>query len=163
MQAQDYRQAFSDRDLDRLVSLLADDVVFHSPVITEPGFKGRDSVAVLYAMVFDSFTDVEFTHDVGEETTQFLVSQARVLGKPIKLTTLLESDADGRIREIWVMIRPLSGVVAVADAIGSRLAKRRARGVVVAVRTLVWILAGLATVADRVGSRLIAALNRSTA
>jgi SnoaL-like domain len=58
MQTHDYRQAFSDRDLDGLVSLLADDVVFHSPVISEPGFEGRDSVAALYAMVLDSFSDV---------------------------------------------------------------------------------------------------------
>jgi ketosteroid isomerase-like protein len=43
MQTHDYRQAFSDRDLEGIVSLLADDVVFHSPVISEPGFEGRDS------------------------------------------------------------------------------------------------------------------------
>jgi ketosteroid isomerase-like protein len=31
METHPYQQAFADRDLDRLVALLADDVVFHSP------------------------------------------------------------------------------------------------------------------------------------
>jgi len=73
-------------------------------VISEPGFEGRDSVAALYAMVFDSFSDVEFTHDLGDEDAHIFVAKARVLGKPMTLTTLLKSDVDGRIREIWVMV-----------------------------------------------------------
>jgi len=162
METHPYRQAVVDRNLDRLVALFADDVVFHSPVISDPAFEGRDSVAALYAMVFDSFEDVEFTHDLSEAGARIFVGKARVLGKPLTLTTLLELDPEGKIREIWVMIRPLSGVVAVADAIGSGLAKRRAHGVVLAVRPFLGVLAGLTAVTDRVGSRLIAALNRST-
>jgi hypothetical protein len=61
------------------------------------------------------------------------------------------------------MVRPLSGVVAIADAIGSRLARRHRRGLVLAVGALLKILTGQAAVTDGVGSRLIAALNRSTA
>ena len=162
MESHAYRRAFADRDVDRLVGLLADDVVFHSPVIRDPGFEGRGSAAALYAMVFDSFSDVEFTHELGDAGAHVLVAQARVLGRPIKATTLLEFNAAGEIREIWVMVRPLSGVVAIADAIGSRLAKRQGRGLVFAVRVLLKILAGQAAVTDGVGSRLIAALNRST-
>lgn len=163
MDSHAYRQAFAQRDIDHLVPLLADDVVFHSPVITDPGFEGRDSVRALYAMVFDSFRDVEFTHDLGDERAHVIVATATVLGTRLTLTTLLESDADGRIAEIWVMVRPLGGVVAVADVIGSRLAKRRAPGLVLGIRPPLRILAALARVTDWVGSRLIAALNRATA
>lgn len=163
METHPYQQAVAERDLDRLVALLADHVVFHSPVISDPGFEGLDSVAALYAMIFDAFTDINFTHQLGDERTHILVGNARVLGRPIKATTVLEFNADGKIREIWAMVRPLSGVVAVAEAIGSRLAKRRGRGLVLPVRALAKILAGQARVTDKVGSRLIAALNRSTA
>jgi hypothetical protein len=164
MKTHPYRLAFADRDLDRLIALLADDVVFHSPVISEPGFEGRDSVAALYSMVFESFSDVEFTHEVGDGSVRMLVFKARVLGAPINGTTLLEFDAEGKIGEIWVMFRPLSGVVAIAEAIGSRLAERRGLpGFRAAVRVLLKILAGQAALTDRTGSRLIAALNRSTA
>lgn len=163
MEPHPYRQAFVDRDLDRVVALLADDVVFHSPVIGASAFEGRDSVAALYTMIFDSFSDVEFTHEFGNENAHVLVSRATVLGRPIEATTLLEFNADGEIREICVMVRPLSGVVAVAEAIGSRLAKRQGRGLALAVHMLLKISAGQAAVTDRIGSRLIDALNRSAA
>jgi hypothetical protein len=146
-----------------LVALLADDVVFHSPVIADPGFEGRDSVATLLAIVLDAVTDVEYTHELGDEGARILVNNARVLGKPMKATTLLAFDTDAKTREIWVMVRPLTGVVAIAEAIGPQLAKRRGPGRAAAVRALSKPLAGLAAVAERVGSRLIAALNRSTA
>jgi hypothetical protein len=42
-----------------------------------------------------------------------------VLGKPIKVTTLLELNADERIGEISVMVRPLTAVVAFAEAIAT--------------------------------------------
>jgi hypothetical protein len=162
MESHPYRRAFADRDLEGLVALLADDVVFHSPVISDPGFEGRDSVAALYAMVFESFSDVEFTHEFSDEVAHVLVANARVLGRPLKATTLLEFNAEGEIRAIWVMVRPLSGVVAIAEAIGTRLAKRQGRrGLVPAVRVLLSILVGQAVVADRVGSRLTGAVNRS--
>jgi SnoaL-like domain len=163
MESHPYRQAFAERDLERLVALLADDVVFHSPVVGAPGFEGRDSIAALYSMVFNAISDVEYTHEIGDEGAHILVNNARMLGKPLKATTLLEFNAAGEIREIWVMVRPLSGVVAIADAIAPRLFKRQGRGLLLAVRVLLKILAGMAAVTDRVGSRLIAALNRSTA
>jgi SnoaL-like domain len=161
MEPHPYRQAFAARDLDGLVALLADDVVFHSPVIADPGFEGRDSVAALYTMIFDAFSDIEYTHELGDDA-RLLVNNARVLGKSIKATTLLEFNADGKIREIWVMVRPLTGVVAIAEAIGSRLAKRQGPGRAPALRAMLKPLTGLANVTDRIGSRLIDALNHST-
>jgi hypothetical protein len=151
------------RDLDGLVALLAEDVVFHSPVINDPGFEGRDSVAALLAMVLKAITVDEPTHELGDERTRILVSNGRVLGKPIKTTTLLELDTDAKIREIWVMVRPLTGVVAIAEAIGSQLAERQKPGRGRAIPVLTKPLAGLAAVTNRIGSGLIAALNRSTA
>jgi hypothetical protein len=162
MEPHPYRQAFANRDLAPLLALLADDVVFHSPVIADQGFEGHDAVARLLAIALDAITDVEYTHELGDDGARILVAKGRVLGKPIKSTTVLEFNADGKIREIWVMARPLTGVVAIADAIGSELAKRRGPGRGLAVRVLSKPLAGLAAVTERIGSRLIAALNRST-
>jgi hypothetical protein len=158
-----YRQAYEARDLDRLVSLLSDDVSFHSAIVTEQAFEGRDSVAAFIAIVLDFFEDNQFTHEFGDKRSHVLVANARVLDKPVKTTTLLEFDAEGKIREIWVMARPLTGVVAIAEAIGSQLATRRGPGGGPALRALLKPLVGLAAVANWTGSRLIAALNRSTA
>ena len=163
MEHHPFGQALAGRDHDGLVPLLADDVVFHSPVITDPGFEGRDAVAALLAMVLDSIFIDEYTHELGDEHTRILVGDGRVLDKPIKVTTMLELNGGGKIREIWVMVRPLTGVVAIAEAIGSRLADRQGPGRGPAVRVLSMPLAGLAVVTDRIGSGLIAALNRSPA
>jgi ketosteroid isomerase-like protein len=163
MEPHPYGQALADRDLDRLVALLADDVVFHTPDIAKPGFRGRDAVATVLAMLVDVVTDVVYTHEVGDEATRILVSDGRVLGRPIKATTVLGFDAEGKIREIWVMARPLTAVVAFVEAIGPRLAERRGPGLGAVVRVLSKPLVWLAAVAEQVGSRLISALNRSTA
>ncbi len=45
-----YRDVFATRDVDRLMSLVADDVVFHSPVLDEPGFEGRESASAILAI-----------------------------------------------------------------------------------------------------------------
>jgi ketosteroid isomerase-like protein len=163
MGAHPYRQAFEDRDLDRLTELLADDVVFHSPVIGDPGFEGRDAVRAVLGIALEAVEVHEYTHDFGQEDGHILVTNARVLGKPTKVTTLLEFDADGKIQEIWVMARPLTGVVAIAEAVGSRLAERQSPRRGAAVRALSKPLAGLAAVTNATGGRIITALNRSTA
>jgi hypothetical protein len=155
-----YRRAFEDRDLAPLLAVLSDDVIFHSPVIGDQRFEGIDGVAALLSIVLDAVTDVEYTHEVGSDGAHMLVADGRVLGKPVKLTTLLELDADRKVREIWVMARPLTGVVAIAEAIGTELARRRGPGRGPAIRALSKPLAGLATLTDRVGAGLIAAHNR---
>jgi hypothetical protein len=61
------------------------------------------------------------------------------------------------------MVRPLAGVVAIAEEIGSQLAERQGPGRGPAVRALSKPLAGLAAVTNWTGSRIVAGLNRSTA
>ena len=161
MELHPYAQAFADRDHPRTVSLLADDVVFHSPVIGNMAFTGRASTAALHEIIYREVSDVEYTHAFGDAEAHVLVANARVRGRPIKVTTLLDLNLDGKVREIWVMARPLVGVVAIAEAIGSGVAQReapsRARALGVAMKPL----AALAAATDRIGSRLIASLNRS--
>lgn len=163
MDSHPYVQAFAGRNLERVVELLADDAVFHSPVITAPGFEGRASVAVLHEILFDAVTDVEVTHELAGHDTHVLIGSAHVSGKPIMATLLLHLNTDGKVREIWAMVRPLTGVVAISEAIGSQLAERRKPGRGRVVHIALKPLAFLAARAEQTGSRLITALNRSTA
>ena len=161
MELHPYAQVFADGDHDGTVALLAEDVIFHSPVIGDTAFEGRASTAALLEIVYREISDVEYTHGFGDEEAHVLVADARVRGKRVKVTTLLELAPDGKVREIWVMARPLVGLVAIAEAIGSGIAQReapsRARPLGIALKPL----AGLAAATDRVGSRLVAAVNRS--
>jgi hypothetical protein len=162
-QAHTFRDAFKNRDLRAMEQVLADDVSFHSPVISEPGFEGKKAVMALYRVVFDAITDDEFTHEYGDSSARVFVANGKVLGQPFKATNLVELDADGKVREIWVMARPLTAVAAIAEAIGSGLAARQGGASRGATRAASKPLRGMAAVTDRVGGRIIGRLNRETA
>lgn len=119
-----YAQAWVARDLDSLLRLLTDDVIFHSPLVNEPAFEGRDSVAVIFAIALDAFEDPRYTHDFGDESSHVLVADMRVLDRPLKTTWLLEFDREASIREVWLMVRPLTGLAALAEAIGLAIENR---------------------------------------
>ncbi|HEV2061482.1 MAG TPA: nuclear transport factor 2 family protein [Solirubrobacteraceae bacterium] len=161
MELHPYAQAFADGDLDGALALVTDDVVFHSPVISDTAFEGRASTAALLEIAFREVRDVQYVHASGDATSHVTVADARVRGTPVKVSTLLELDADGKVREIWVMARPLVGAVAIAEAIGSGLAQRQAPRRERALALAMKPLAGFAAATDRVGSRLIGELNRS--
>jgi hypothetical protein len=169
MEPHPYRQAFAARDLDRLVSLLADDAIFHSPLTRELGLEGHDAVAVFLPIALDVFKETEYTHDFGDEHSHVIVGDARVLGKPVKTTWLLELDAEGKIRDIWVMVRPLTGLVAIFEAVGLQaVGLREAEGddesvSPEAVSALSKQLADLAALTDSGVAGVIGNINRSTA
>ena len=156
MELHPYGQAWAARDLDRLLSLLSDDVVFHSPFVSEPGFEGRDSVAVILAIALEAFKDDQYTHDFGDQHSRVLVANSRVFDTPLKTTTVLEFDPEGKIREIWMMVRPLTGLVALAEAVGKAIEDLEP-----ALYELSKPLVGAAAVIDRTAARLVGDLNRS--
>ena len=110
-------------DLPAVVALLADDVVFRSPVVHTP-YEGREVVGHLLRTVMTVFEDFEYTHDLGEEGSgqHALVFRARVGDRRLEGLDLLRTDADGSINELVVMVRPLSGALALAEAMRKRLA-----------------------------------------
>lgn len=116
-----FAQAWIARDLDSVLSLLTDDVIFHSPLISEPAFEGRDAVALIFAIALDAFKDPDYTHDFGDASSHVLIADTRVLDRPLKTTWVLEFDTEQRIRELWLMVRPLTGLAALAEAIGQAI------------------------------------------
>ena len=156
-----YREAFAARQPDRLLSLCADDVILHSPFVSEPGFEGRDVVALMLPIVLQVFNDTQCTHEFGDERSQVLVADSRVLDERIKVATLLKLNADGKISDIWLMARPLKAVASLLEAVGQVL-DGGGRNDVSVVYDLAKPLAALATASDRVNARLVDDLNRAT-
>lgn len=156
-----YAQAFADRDHAATVAMLSDDVIFHSPVIGEQAFHGKAATAALFEIAFREIEVERYTHGWRDGSGALTVADARVRGKSVKVTNLLEFDADGRIREIWVMARPLIGLVAIAEAIGDGLSRLEAprRAAVLAITLKPFV--AMAALIDRIGSGLIRSLNRS--
>jgi hypothetical protein len=119
--AERYRAAVQRRDLPAVGELLAQDIVFHSPVTFHP-FVGRETVTALLAQVIQVFEDFRFTDELQSDGAHALIFRATVAGtdREIEGIDLLRFDADGLICDFTVMLRPLSALAPFAQAMGER-------------------------------------------
>ena len=106
-----------------LDELLADDVVFYSPVVFTPQ-RGKE-ITTLYlagaAQVLggDSF---RYTKEVLAGDTAVLEFETSLEGRYVNGVDIITSDDSGRIVEFRVMIRPLQAIQAVHEQMGRLLA-----------------------------------------
>lgn len=117
-----FRAAIEARDVDAAVALLSNDVVFRSPVVFKP-YRGRDAVGAVMAAVLRVFEDFRYVRDIGapDARDHALVFQARIGDRQIEGSDFLHLGANGSIDELMVMVRPLSGALALADAMKAQL------------------------------------------
>lgn len=116
-----FREAIENRDIEGAVALLASDVVFRSPVVYRP-YQGREVVAVILRAVAEVFEDFHYTREIGGESRDHaLVFRARVGGREVEGCDFLHLNEAGQISEFVVMTRPLSGALALADAMKRKL------------------------------------------
>lgn len=112
-----FREAIEARDVEALEALLADDVVFRSPAVHKP-YEGKLATSVVLRAVMRVFEDFRYTRTMGVEADadQVLVFEARVGDRSIEGADFLHVRSDGLIDDFRVMIRPLSGLTAVVEA-----------------------------------------------
>jgi hypothetical protein len=115
----EFRAAVERMDLAKLSALLAEEVVFHSPVTFHP-FQGRETVTRLLALVAETFEDFHYLRELSGDQTHALVFKARVGEKELEGLDLLTFDEQGLISDFTVMIRPLSGLVHFAELMGQK-------------------------------------------
>jgi hypothetical protein len=109
-------EAIASRDRDALAKLLADDVVFHSPVQT---YRGREQVVHLLATIGGVIDDIRATRTLDGVT--FFV--ARVEEHPVDGVLDEHAGADERVIEITLMMRPLATLQAAVARITRTLAQ----------------------------------------
>jgi hypothetical protein len=119
-----FRTAIEAGDLDAAVALMADDVVFRSPAVFKP-YHGRDAVRVLLQAVLAVFEDFRYVREIGEDggRDHALVFETRVGDKQIEGCDFIHLDENGAISDFAVMVRPMSGLHALADAMKLQLAR----------------------------------------
>jgi len=116
------RAAIEARDIDALKALFADDIVFNSPVAFTP-FRGRDNVSAVLTEVMDVFSDFQYVDDLTGNGTHGLVFTAGVPGgRTVEGLDHLRYDDAGLITEFTVMVRPLNGLIALAESMAPRVA-----------------------------------------
>ncbi|WP_066737828.1 nuclear transport factor 2 family protein [Cupriavidus sp. D384] len=113
--------------MEELDPLLSDRIVFRSPVAHTP-YPGRAAIKLVLKTVntvFRNFTYHRmFATDDGKSAV--LEFSAEVDGKALKGIDMLRFDDAGKIEEFEVMVRPMSGLHALAEAMGAKLATQKA-------------------------------------
>ena len=120
MNSDRFRAAAEAKDFSAIEDLFAEEVEFKSPVVFKP-YRGRDSVAMLLAAVIQVFEDFRYTDQTETGGTATLAFTARVGDRELDGIDLLRFDDDGRIREMAVYVRPMSGINALAEAMRKKL------------------------------------------
>ena len=149
-----FAAAWRTRDLEAWMASLSEDVTLRSPILSRP-FVGKAEARELYAALFEHLTDVVITHELSGDGVYAAFWRAEAAGRRVDGTDLLTADAEGRICEIAVYIRPLRGIGAFNRALGPVLAGRRGRWRGPLVRLLNGPLGLVFAAVDRGASRLV--------
>lgn len=118
------RRAFKDAieagDWDAGVDALADDVVFKSPVVFKP-YEGKEAVSTLLRFVAEVFEDFRYIAELESDDGMAMIFEARVGDKQLQGLDFLRFDAEDKIKEFIVMVRPMSCMHALAEAMKAKL------------------------------------------
>jgi hypothetical protein len=95
--------------------------VLHSPVLFRP-FVGRDDVARLLSVIAEILEDLHYLEEFhAGDGSVVLHFRAHVGDREVEGIDMLRFDPEGLIRDFTVMLRPLSAVTAVGEAVAARL------------------------------------------
>jgi hypothetical protein len=116
-----FRQAVEARDEAAIEALLAENVVFTSPVAFKP-YPGKPITAAILRAVMRVFEDFRYVREIesADGRDHALVFKATVDGKEVNGCDFLHLDEQGRIDEFMVMVRPLQGTNALAEAMAAQ-------------------------------------------
>ena len=126
-----FRKAVEARDVDAMSALLADDVIFTSPVAFKP-YAGKAITSAILATVIEVFEDFHYVREIGGESSRdhALIFEAKVANKAITGCDFIRMNNDGLITDFMVMVRPLRAAQALSEQMGAHFDDivRRASG-----------------------------------
>lgn len=119
-----WHELLKSKNPDDLSQILADDVVFYSPVVHTPQ-EGKDITtlyltAALYVFVNDSF---HYVREVVSKTDAVLEFETMIDGITINGVDMIHWDENGQISSFKVMIRPLKAINHIHKMMGEMLKK----------------------------------------
>jgi len=120
---QRWHQFIASQDLSRLPELLHPEAVFRSPMAHTP-YPGAQAVNLILNTVLQVFQDFAYHRELASDDGLNVVLEfsARVGGRDLKGIDMIRFDEQGLIREFEVMVRPMSGLAALGEEMGQRLA-----------------------------------------
>ncbi|HEY7255666.1 MAG TPA: nuclear transport factor 2 family protein [Solirubrobacterales bacterium] len=120
MKSDAFRRAAEAKDFSAGAELFSPDVVFRSPAVFKP-YEGIEALGELLRNVAEVFEDFRYIDQVETGDAAVLVFEARVGDKALNGVDVLHFGEDGLIKEMMVMVRPASGLMALGEEMGRRL------------------------------------------
>jgi len=112
-------RALQDKNIDVVESLLADDVVFRSPVALKP-YPGKAITNAILRSVVDVFEGFRYVRELRDGHHHALIFEASVDDLAVTGCDFLVYDEAGKIVDFMVMVRPLSAAKALAERMEER-------------------------------------------
>ncbi len=109
------------KKLDVLQGLLSDNVTLYSPVVFKPKNSKLEAIFVL-SNVIEVLKDFKYHREFIDGNNWALEFSANVGDKSVKGVDLIEFDDSGEIVNFEVLIRPLSGLIALGEEMNRRFA-----------------------------------------
>jgi hypothetical protein len=118
-----FRAAVEAGDFDAIPEMLAEDVVFHSPVLYKP-FEGREKVLPVLHAAFNTLKDFRYETELSSEDglEHALVFRAMVRNQDVHGCDFIRQNEAGEIVDFTVMLRPLSTVQTVGEVMLASIA-----------------------------------------
>jgi hypothetical protein len=121
MKSDAFRKAAEAKDFSAGIDeLFVDEPRFVSPAVFKP-YEGRDAMRAVLGAVVQIFEDFRYTDQIEDGDTAILIFEARAGDRELNGVDILRFDPDGKIRELMVMIRPLSALNAVVEGMAEKL------------------------------------------
>ena len=114
MRSDAFRAAVESKELSAIDALFAEDARFRSPVVFKP-YEGRGQIAVILGAALRAFEDFRYLAQTETGDTAVLMFEARVGDRELQGVDILRFAEDDRITELTVMVRPMSGMHALAE------------------------------------------------
>jgi len=115
-----WHEMIARRDLTELGTIVAENVIFRSPMAHKP-YPGHQIVCIVLRAAYEVFEDFTYHREFTSRHDAALEFSARVGDKKLKGIDLIHFDEAGLIAEFEVMVRPGSGLAALAQAMEPRV------------------------------------------
>lgn len=120
---QRWHQFIAAQDLSQLPELLHPQAVFRSPM-AHNAYPGAQAVNLILNTVLQVFQDFAYHRELASADGLNVVLEfsAKVGERELKGIDMIRFDENGKIVEFEVMVRPMSGLAALGEEMGRRLA-----------------------------------------
>ncbi len=107
-------------DFSDLPSIVAEDAIFRSPVAFTP-YPGRDLVCVVLRAAASVFEDFNYHRVMMDGENAILEFSAHIGDVQLKAVDIIRFNTAGEIVEFEVMVRPAKGLMALGNAMATKV------------------------------------------